>query len=86
MVIWDQSWTHKHQVTTDTCTTVLSAGKRQLGGMPGGWSPVRNMNDAEVQKALVMAVDAVNSKSNSMYRLTLSQIVSVKQQVSSNTI
>ena len=44
------------------------------------------MNDAEVQKALVMAVDAVNSKSNSMYRLTLSKIVSVKQQVSSNTI
>ena len=88
MVIWDQSWTHKHQVTTDTCTTVLSAGKRQLGGgpAPGSWSDVKNMNDAKVQKALGMVVDRVNIMVNSMYRLTESQIVSVKEQVSSLTI
>ena len=86
MVIWDQSWTHKHQVTTDTCTAVLSAGKRQLGGMPGGWSDVTNMKDATVQKALGMVVDEANKRVNSMYRLTESQIVSVKQQVSSQTI
>ena len=79
--IFDQVWTKTHSVTKNTCVIT----KRQLG-MPGGWSDVKNRNDADVQKALGMVLDRVNQQVNSMFRLVEQNIISLKQQVSSRHV
>jgi len=40
--IWDVPWLNKREITTDTC----SVHKRQLGGMPGGFSTVSSTDSS----------------------------------------
>lgn len=49
--------------------------------MAGAATPVDDVTEADVASSIRVAIDAVNARSNSMYRLTLSRVVSATKQV-----
>lgn len=77
IVVWEQSWTNMHQITTNTC----SKTRRQLGGgLLGGWSNC-DKDLPEIQQCISKSLDSINGMSNSLFRMVDSHVISAKQQV-----